>query len=100
MQVFSPGNSGNAPGGTNRDRDIVTKIEVLGIGCEKCRKLYENVEKSVKELNLSVEIIRVDDFAEIVSRGVMIPPALFIDGEARAEGRVPDVKEIKGMLTQ
>jgi hypothetical protein len=42
----------------------------------------------------------VDDIAEIVGRGVMLPPALSINGEVRAEGRIPDVNEIKKMLTE
>lgn len=75
------------------------KVEVIGTGCAKCRRLLANAEQAVKELNIAAEVIKVDEIDEIVNRGVMITPALFIDGEVRAEGRVPDVNEIKTMLT-
>jgi len=73
-------------------------IEVLGTGCTMCKRLYANVEQAVKNLKITAEIIKVDDPVEIVKRGVMIPPALFINGEVRAEGRIPDVKEIESLL--
>jgi len=76
------------------------KIEVLGTGCAKCKRLFANAGRAVKDLKIMAEIIKVEDLAEIVGRGIMIPPALFIDGELRAEGRIPDVNEIKKMLTE
>jgi small redox-active disulfide protein 2 len=78
----------------------MTKIEVLGTGCAKCKRLFANAEQAVKELKITAEIVKVDDLVEIVERGVMIPPALFINGEVRVEGRIPDVSEIKKMLTE
>jgi small redox-active disulfide protein 2 len=78
----------------------MVKIEVLGTGCAKCKRLLANAEQAVKDLKITAEIVKVDDLVEIVSRGVMIPPALFINGEVRAEGRIPDVNEIKRMLTE
>ena len=78
----------------------MTKIEILGTGCAKCKRLYANAEQAVKEMKITAEIVKVDDIVEIVSRGVMLQPALFINGEVRAEGRVPDVNEIKAMLTE
>ena len=77
----------------------MVKIEVLGTGCAKCKRLEKNAEKAVKELGLQAEVIKVEDFNEIVNRGIMMTPALFIDGEAKAVGRVPNVKEIKKLLT-
>jgi small redox-active disulfide protein 2 len=76
------------------------KIEILGTGCAKCRRLLANAEQAVKDLTITAEVVKVDDIAEIVGRGVMLPPALFINGEVRAEGRIPDVNEIKKMLTE
>jgi small redox-active disulfide protein 2 len=76
------------------------KIEVLGTGCAKCKRLFANAEQAVKELKITAELVKVEDIAEIVSRGVMLPPALSINGEVRAEGRIPDVNEIKKMLTE
>ena len=79
---------------------IMVIIEILGTGCAKCKRLFANAEQAVKDLKITAEIIKVEDLAEIVSRGVMLPPALFINGEVRAEGRIPDVNEIKKMLTE
>ena len=78
----------------------MTKIEILGTGCAKCKRLFANAEQAVKDLKIMAEIEKVDDLVEIVSRGVMLPPAFFINGEVRAEGRIPDVNEIKKMLTE
>lgn len=76
------------------------KIEVVGTGCAKCKRLLANAEQAVKELKIIAEVVKVDDIDEIVNRGIMMTPALFINGEKRAEGRIPDVNEIKRMLTK
>lgn len=76
------------------------KIEVLGSGCAKCKRLFANAEQAVKDLKIVAEVVKVEDMVEIVGRGVMIPPALFINGEVQAEGRIPDVNEIRKMLTE
>ena len=78
----------------------MTKIEVLGTGCAKCKRLFANAKQAVKDLQITAEVIKVEDIAEIVERGVMLPPALSINGEVRAEGRIPDSNEIKKMLTE
>ncbi len=74
------------------------KIEVLGTGCPTCKRLYANVEQAIQDLGMRAELVRVDDIAAIIGRGVMVPPALVVDGEIQAEGRVPDVNEIKKLL--
>jgi len=78
----------------------MTKIEILGAGCAKCKRLFANAEQAVKDLKITAEVIKVYDIDEIVNRGVMLPPAIFINGEVRAEGRIPDVNEIKKMLAE
>jgi len=78
----------------------MTKIEILGTGCAKCKRLFANVEQAVKELNLTAEVVKVEDLDAIVESGVMLTPALLINGEVVTEGRVPDVNEIKSMLTE
>ena len=75
------------------------KIEVYGTGCAKCRRLEENVRKAVKDLGARAEVVKVDDIMKIVNRGIMITPALFIDNEEVSAGRVPDVDEIKRILS-
>ncbi len=78
----------------------MTKIEILGTGCAKCKRLFANAQAAVKELKIAAEVVKVEELDEIVNRGVMLTPALFINGELRAEGRVPCVDEIKEMLTE
>jgi len=73
-------------------------IEVLGTGCMKCKRLMKNVEIAVHELGISAEIKKVDDISEIINRGVMLTPALVVDGELKVSGRVADVKELKEIL--
>jgi small redox-active disulfide protein 2 len=78
----------------------MTKIEVVGTGCAKCKRLLSNAEQAVRDLKITGDVIKVDDIDEIVNRGIMLTPALFINGKVRAEGRVPDVNEIKSMLRE
>jgi len=78
----------------------MVKIEVLGTGCAKCKNLLKNVERAVAETGVQAEIVKVDSIQEIMNRGVMMTPGLFIDGEARAVGRVPSVDEIKRLLAK
>jgi len=74
------------------------KIEILGTGCAKCKRLKKNVEKVVRELGTGAEVVEVKDVEEIMNREVMMTPALFIDGEAKAVGRVLSVEELKNLL--
>jgi len=74
------------------------KIEILGTGCARCRRLEKNVEKAVSDLGTDVEVIKIEDITAITDRGVMLTPALIVDGELKVSGRVADVKEIKEIL--
>lgn len=76
----------------------MVKIEVLGTGCAKCKSLTKNVEKAVQELGIKAEIVKVDSIQEIMDRGVMMTPALYVDGESKMMGRTANVEEIKKML--
>jgi small redox-active disulfide protein 2 len=76
----------------------MVKIEILGTGCAKCRRLMKNVEKAVSELAIDAEIVKVDDITAIMDRGVLLTPGLIVDGELVVSGRVADVKEIKEIL--
>ena len=71
------------------------KIEILGTGCPKCKKLHELAEEAVKELGVSAEIIKVTDLNKIIDYGVMITPALVINGDVRVAGKIPEKEEIK-----
>jgi small redox-active disulfide protein 2 len=75
------------------------KIEVLGTGCAKCKRLEENVRKALKDAKVQAEVVKVEDLQVIIDRGIMFTPALIIDGDEKAVGRVPSVEEIKKMIT-
>ena len=74
------------------------KVEILGTGCPKCRKTMANAEEAVKDLGLQAQITKVDKIDDIMNYGVMMTPALAIDGEVKVSGRIPKVEEIKGWL--
>lgn len=75
------------------------KLEILGTGCPKCAKLAEHADAAAKELGLDYELKKVTDLNEIMGFGVMITPALVVDGEVKVAGKVPSVEDIKGMLS-
>lgn len=70
------------------------KIEILGTGCPKCKKLSELTEEAVNELGVSAEIIKVTDINKIIDCGVMVTPALVIDGDVKVAGKIPEKEEI------
>lgn len=74
------------------------KIEILGTGCAKCKKLYEETLKAVEQKGISAEVKKVEDVMAIARRGVMRTPALSIDGDIKIIGRVADSKEIGELL--
>ena len=75
------------------------KIEVFGTGCAKCHLLEKHVAEAVRETGITAEVVKVDEIAAIMSRGIIFTPALAIDGETKVTGRVPSVKEIRDLLT-
>jgi small redox-active disulfide protein 2 len=74
------------------------KIEVLGSGCAKCEKLEENAKKAVEEAGVSCDVEKITDIKKITSMGVMMTPALAIDGEVKIVGKVASPDEIKKLL--
>jgi small redox-active disulfide protein 2 len=74
------------------------KIEILGSGCPKCEALAKNVETAVRELGIEAAIEKITDIVEIADRGVMLTPALSIDGEIKLVGRVATAEELKPLL--
>ena len=74
------------------------KIQVLGMGCAKCEKLYENAEMAARVLGIEYEIEKIKDINVITGFGVMVTPALAVDGLVKVSGKVPSVEEIKKML--
>ena len=74
------------------------KIQILGTGCPKCRKLAEETERAARELGLEYELEKVTDINAIMSFGVMMTPALAVDGKVKVSGRVPSVEDLKALL--
>ena len=76
------------------------KLHVLGSGCAKCNHLMEVTTKASEELALDCEIEKVTDFMRFAEFGVMITPALVVDGEVKISGRVPPIEEMKKLLSE
>jgi small redox-active disulfide protein 2 len=74
------------------------KIEILGTGCSKCKATEKVVRKVVEELGKDIEVVKVEDLQEIVNRGVMMTPAVVVDGVVKIIGHVPSADEIKKLL--
>jgi small redox-active disulfide protein 2 len=76
------------------------KIEILGVGCPKCKLLTANAEAAVKELNIQAEIVKVTDIDKITEYGVMMTPALALDGTIVSAGKVLSKDEIKKIVAK
>ncbi len=74
------------------------KIQVLGTGCPKCKVLAQNAQTAIDEIGGGFEIEKITDINEIMNFGVMITPALVIDGEVKVVGKIASPSEIKEML--
>ncbi len=77
---------------------IVKKLQILGTGCPKCKMLAVAVEDAAKAMGIEYEIEKVTDINEIMKFGVMMTPALAVDGEVKVLGKVPDIEILKDML--
>ena len=74
------------------------RVQVLGPGCPKCEKLKTNAEEAAAELGIDATVEKVTDIMEITDFGVMMTPALVVDGEVKVVGKVPSTEEIKELL--
>lgn len=74
------------------------KIEILGTGCPKCKKTYAIISEVVDELGADATIEKIENIDDIVAKGVMITPAVMVDGKVKIEGKVPKKKEIEAFL--
>lgn len=75
------------------------RIQILGTGCPKCKKLAENAEAAVKDLGIECALEKVTEISEIMKFGVMMTPALAVDGQVKAVGKVLSPDQIKQMLS-
>ena len=74
------------------------KIQILGTGCPKCKKLAENAETAAKDLGIEYSLEKITEINEIMKFGVMMTPALAVDGQVKLVGKVAPPDEIKQML--
>ena len=74
------------------------KIKVLGPGCPKCEQTAKIVQEAVAEAGGAAEVEKVTDIKEIMQHGVMVTPAVVVDGQVKCTGKVPSKDEIKGWL--
>ena len=74
------------------------KLQVLGTGCPKCKKLAENTEAAAKALGIEYEIEKITDISEIMKFGVMMTPALAVDGQVKIVGKVPTPGDIEKLI--
>ena len=74
------------------------KLAVLGPGCAKCNKLHKETEQAAEELGVEFELVKITDLRAISGFGVMMTPALIVDGEVKVVGKVPSVAELMTMI--
>ena len=74
------------------------KIQVLGPGCHKCEELAKNVKQAIQETGADCTMEKITDIMEITNFGVMLTPALAIDGDVKVVGKVPSTEEIKNLI--
>lgn len=75
------------------------KIEILGTGCKKCNDLAEVAKKAAESMGIEYELEKVTDIQKIMEYGVMMTPALVVDGEVKVAGKVPSIDDIKKYLS-
>ena len=79
---------------------MTTDIRILGPGCYRCQALYENTLLAVSELGLDAEVQKVEDIREMLSRGIMYPPALVVDDQLVMSGDVPNPSRVGELLSE
>jgi small redox-active disulfide protein 2 len=74
------------------------KLQILGTGCAKCNALAQTTAQAAQALGLQYELEKVTDLKQIMAFGVMMTPALVVDGKLKVSGKVPSVDELKKLL--
>jgi small redox-active disulfide protein 2 len=83
----------------NTEEKCAMEIKVLGTGCAKCKKLYEEAERAITQSGVEANLTKVEKIEEIMKFGVMMTPALVVAGEVKCSGRIPKVPEIVSWIT-
>lgn len=76
------------------------KIQILGMGCAKCNKLYAAAEAAAKELGIEYEMQKIDDINKITEMGVMMTPALAVNDKIKFAARIPGAEELKKIISE
>lgn len=76
------------------------KIQILGMGCPKCAKLYAAAQEAAKDLGIEYEMEKIADINKITDMGVMMTPALAINGEVKIAGKLPSKEELKKIISE
>jgi small redox-active disulfide protein 2 len=76
------------------------KIQILGTGCPKCKRLAQVAEQAAQELEIEFDLEKVTDINQIMAFGVMMTPALVVDGDVKLAGKIPSVADLKNILQQ
>ena len=74
------------------------EIKILGTGCAKCKKLYEEAEKAIAETGVQADLSKVEKLDDIIQYGVAVTPALVIDGEVKSAGKIAKTREIASWI--
>lgn len=74
-------------------------IKVLGTGCAKCNQLVETARRALEQAGIAADVTKVEEIDQIMAYGVMMTPALVIDGEVKSTGKIPEVAQIVSWLT-
>ncbi|MFH1314100.1 MAG: thioredoxin family protein [Candidatus Eisenbacteria bacterium] len=74
------------------------KIQILGPGCPKCKKAFEHARQAIEELGGGVELEKIEDLKSIMTFGVMVTPAVAVDGDVKTSGKLPSVDDFKRMI--
>ena len=75
------------------------EVKVLGPGCAKCEELLEQTKAAISEMGLECDLQKITDITQIASYGVMMTPALIVDGEVKLSGKVPSLDNLKKLLS-
>ncbi|MDR7856825.1 thioredoxin family protein [Tissierella sp.] len=73
-------------------------IKILGAGCDKCDKSYDNAIKAIGELGVDATVEKVEDLITMMKYGVMTTPGIVVDEKVVMVGRIPQVEDFKKML--
>lgn len=76
------------------------EIKILGTGCPRCKMVYANAQRAIADLKIAAELEKVETIDEILRYGVMMTPAVVINGRVRASGRIPSTEELKKWLQE